>query len=48
MKITITTNKPLITSKKLIGEKTNINTYLLHPNYEGTTLSNIQREHHVY
>ena len=48
--ITITTNKTLITGKTLTGEekKTNNNTYLLHPNYEKTSLSNVQRKHHVY
>ena len=48
--ITITTNKTLITGKTLTGEekKTNNNTYLLHPNYENTSLSNVQRKHHVY
>ena len=48
--ITITTNKTLITGKTLTGEekKTNNNTYLLHPNYEKTTLSNMQRKHHVH
>ena len=30
------------------GRKTNNNTYLLHPNYEKTTLSNMQRKHHVH
>ena len=29
-------------------KKTNNDTYLLHPNYGGTTLSNIQRKHHVH
>ena len=28
--------------------KTNNNSYLLHPNYEETTLSNIQRKHRVH
>ena len=48
--ITITTNKTFITGKTLTGEekKTNNNTYLLHPNYEKTSLSNVQRKHHVY
>ena len=26
----------------------NNNTYLLHPNYEETTLSNMQRKYHVH
>ena len=38
----MTTNKTLITDKTLTGEgKRNDNTYLLHPNYEKTTLSNM-------
>ena len=47
---TITTNKTLITNKTLTGEekKSNNNTYLLHPNYEKTALSNMQRKHHVH
>ena len=32
------TNTTLITNKTLTREKTNNNTYLLHPNYEETTL----------
>ena len=34
--------------KTLTVEKINNNTYLLHPNYEETTLSNMQRKHHVH
>ena len=30
------------------GRKKNNNTYLLDPNYEKTTLSNMQRKHHVH
>ena len=30
------------------GRIKNSNTYLLHPNYEKTTLSNMQRKHHVH
>ena len=30
------------------GRKKNNNTYLLHPNYEKTTLSNMQRKYHVH
>ena len=30
------------------GRKKNNNTYLLHPNYEKNTLSNMQRKHHVH
>ena len=30
------------------GRKNNNNTYLLHPSYEKTALSNIQRKHHVH
>ena len=44
---TITTNKTLITDKTLTGEERK-KTYLLHPNYEKTTLSNMQRKHHVH
>ena len=29
-------------------EKRNNNTYLLHPNYEETTLYNMQRKHHLH
>ena len=29
-------------------QQNNNNTYLLHPNYEKTTLSNMQRKHHVH
>ena len=28
--------------------KTNNNAYSVHPNYEETTLSNMQRKHHVH
>ena len=42
-------NKTLITHETLIGEEEkNNNTYLLDPNYEKTTLSNMQRKHHVH
>ena len=44
---TITANKTLITDKTLTGEERK-KTYLLHPNYEKTTLSNMQRKHHVH
>ena len=44
-----TTNKTLITDETLTGEaKKNNNTYLLHLNYEKTTLSNMQCKHHVH
>ena len=43
-----TTNKTLITDETVTGEEKNNNTYLLHPNYEKTTLSNMQRKHHVH
>ena len=52
--IAITINKTLITDKTLTGEekkttaKINNNTCLLHPNYEKTTLSNMQRKHRVH
>ena len=52
--ITLTTDKTLITDKTLTGEgkkkfkKKNNNTYILHSNYEKTTLSNMQRKHHVH
>ena len=32
----------------LLEKKTKNNTYLLHSNYEETTLSNMQCKHHVY
>ena len=49
-------NKTVITHKTLTGDgeknktnkQTNNNTYLLQPNYEKTTLSNMQRKHHVH
>ena len=44
----MTTNKTLITDKTLTGEERKKGTYLLHPNYEKTTLSNMQRKHHVH
>ena len=44
---TIRANKTLITDKTLTGEERK-NTYLLHPNYEKTTLSNMQHKHHVH
>ena len=34
--------------KTFTGEKLNNNTYLLHPNYEETTLSNMQSKHQVH
>ena len=46
---TLRTNKTPITDKTLRGEESEKkNTYLLHPNYEKTTLSNMQRKHHVH
>ena len=36
------------TIKTVTGKKTNNNTYLVHPNYEETTLSNMRRKHHVH
>ena len=48
IKITIATNKKLITNKTLTMEKTKNNTDLLHLNYEDTTLSNMQCKHHVH
>ena len=53
MTITIATNKTHIANKTLTGgggggdKQTNNNTFLLHPNYEKTTLSNMQRKNHV-
>ena len=38
----------LITGKTLTGEERQKNTYLLHPDYEKTTLSNMQRKDHVH
>ena len=49
--ITVPTNKTLIKEKTVTGEekeKTNNNTYLLHPKHEKTTLSNMQRLHQVH
>ena len=46
-KNTMTSNKTLITDKIVTGEEIK-KTYLLHPNYEKTTLFNMQRKHHVY
>ena len=45
---TIRTNKTLITDKETYRAREKKNTYLLHPNYEKTTLSNMQRKHHVH
>ena len=47
---TITTNKTCITDKVLSGEEREKKkiTYLLHPNYKKTTLSDMQRKHHVH
>ena len=44
---TITTIKTLITDKTLTGEERE-KKYLLHPNYQKTTLSNMQCKHHVH
>ena len=47
---TITTNKTLIYNRKSTyreREREKI-TYLLHPNCKKTTLSNMQRKHHVH
>ena len=52
--ITLTTNKIVMTDKTLgywgrkKTQQNNNNTYSLHPNYEKTTLSNMQRKHHVH
>ena len=50
--MTLTTNKIVITDKTLghwgTKKKNNNNTHSLHPNYEKTTLSNMQRKHHVH
>ena len=46
--MTITTSKTLITKKTPTGEKANNNAYLLHTNYENTTLSNTKCKHHVH
>ena len=46
--MTITTNETHIKNKTLRVKKTNNNTYLLHPNYEETTLFNKQRKHRVH
>ena len=43
---TITTNKTFITYETLTGEERKKETYLLHLNYEKTTLSNMLRKHH--
>ena len=32
----------------IIGKKANTYSYLLHPNYEETSLCNIQHKHHVH
>ena len=45
---TITTNITLITDKTLTRKEREKKTYLLHPNYEKTTLPNMQRKHHVH
>ena len=45
---TITTNKTLTTDKTLIVEERKKNTYLLHPNCEKNTLSNMKRKDHVH
>ena len=50
---TITTNKTLIykrqsTYRERERERERENTYLLLPNYKKTTLSNMQRKHHVH
>ena len=39
-----------MTNKTLTGEERERKktTYLLHPNYKKTTLSNMQRKHHVH
>ena len=44
--VTITTSKTLITDKTPTGEERK--KYLLHPNYEKTTLSNMQRKRHAH
>ena len=36
------------TKKNKTKQQNNNNTYSLHPNYEKTTLSNMQRKHHVH
>ena len=43
---TITTNKTLTTDKTLTVEERKKN--ILHPNFEKTTLSNIQHKHHSH
>ena len=46
---TITTNKTLIYNRQnTYRGREKKKTYLLHPNYEKTTLSNMQRKHHVH
>ena len=47
IRVTVKTNKALITDKTLTGEEKK-KTYLLHPNYEQTFLSNMQRKHDVH
>ena len=32
----------------IIGKKTSTYSYLLHPNYEETSLCNVQHKHHVH
>ena len=46
--ITITTNKRIIRNKTLTGKKKAKVHYLLHPNYEETTFSNMQPKHHIH
>ena len=46
---TITTNKTLIYNRQnTYRGREKKKTYLLHPNYEKTTLSNMQHKHHVH
>ena len=48
-KKTKTTNKTLIYNRQnTYRGREKKKTYLLHPNYEKTTLSNMQRKHHVH
>ena len=44
----IRTNKTLTTNKETYRGRKKKNTYLLNPNYEKTTLSNMQHKYHVH
>ena len=44
----ITCNRRNTYRGRIKNKQTNNDTYLLHLNYEKTTLSNMQRKHHVH